>query len=83
MRRLKQPISREIVLSWCMGKRLWCLVPLFVGSNPCQVAFFNIVLLHLFYLVNNQLYNVPIIESIFGDPVPIIHTIIQYQTGLF
>ena len=67
---------------WCMGKRLWCLVPLFVGSNPCKVVSLNIVILHPFYLVNNQLYNVPIIESIFRDPVPIIHSIMQYQTGL-
>ena len=80
---LKHPIRRGIVLWWCMGKRLWCLVTLFVGSNPCRVVSFNIVILHLFYLVNNQLYNVPIIESTFGDPVPIIHSIIQYQTGLF
>ena len=72
---------------------------MFVGSNPCRVVSFNIVILHPFYLVNNQLYDVPIIEpifggsvpiicsllieSIFGDPVPIIHSIIQYQTGLF
>ena len=76
-------IFREIVLWWCMGKRLWCVVPLFGGSNPCGVGFFNIVILHPFYLVNNQLYNVPIIESIFGDLVPIIHSIIQYQTALF
>ena len=66
-----------------MGKRLWCLVPLSVGSNPARVVSFNVVILHLFYLVNNQLYNVPIIESIFGDLVPIIHSIIQYQTALF
>ena len=72
MRRLEQPISREIVLWWCMGKRLWCLVPLFAGSNRCRVVSFNIVILHPFYLVNNQLYNVLIIESIFGGSVPII-----------
>ena len=72
MPQLEQPIRRGIVLWWCMGKRLWCLVPLCVGSNPSRVVSFNIVILHLFYLVNNQLYNVPIIESIFGGSVPII-----------
>ena len=75
---LLQPIRSVIVLWWCMGKRLWCLVPLSVGSNPGRVVSFNVVILHLFYLVNNQLYNVPIIESIFRDPVPIIHSIMQY-----
>ena len=72
MPQLEQPIRREIVLWWCMGKRLWCVVPLFVGSNPCRVISFNTVILHPFYLVNNQLYNVPIIEPIFGGSVPII-----------
>ena len=72
MRQSKQPILRKNMLWWCMGKRLWCLVPLSVGSNPARVVSFNIVILHLFYLVNNQLYNVPIIESIFGGSVPII-----------
>ena len=72
MRQLKQSIHREIVLWWCMGKGPWCLVPLFVGSNPCKVVSFNIVILHPFYLVNNQLYNVPIIEPIFGGSIPII-----------
>ena len=83
MPHLTPPIRRVNVLSWCMGKRLWCLIPLLAGSNPGRVVSFNIVILHPFYLVNNQLYNVPIIESIFRDPVPIIHSIMQYQTGLF
>ena len=83
MPHLPPPIPRGNVLSWCMGKRLWCLVPLFAGSNSVGVVSFNIVILHPFYLVNNQLYNVPIIEPIFGGSVPIIHSIIQYQTGLF
>ena len=72
MCQLEQPIRREIVLRWYIGKRMWCLVPSFVGSNPRRVIFFNIVILHPFYLVNNQLYNVPIIEPIFGGSVPII-----------
>ena len=55
-----------------MGKGLWCLVPLFVGSNPGEVVFRNIVILHSFYLVNNQLYKVPIVEPIFGGSDPII-----------
>ena len=72
MPQLKQPIRMRLVLWWCMGKRLWGVVPLFGGSNPCRVVPFNIVILHPFYLVNNQLYNVPIIEPIFGGSVPII-----------
>ena len=85
MPHLKTPIRRGSVLWWCMGKRLWCLVPLFVGSNPGRVVSFNIVILHPFYLVIWRLSpnDSPIIESIFGDPVPIIHSIIQHQTGLF
>ena len=72
MPHLKPLIRKGNVLWWCMGKSLWCLVPLSVGLNPGRVVSFNMVILHLFYLVNNQLYNVPIIESIFGGSVPII-----------
>ena len=77
MRELEQPIQREIVLWWCMGKRLWCLVPLSAGLNPGGVVSFNIVILHPFYLVNNQLYNVPIIEPIFAGSVPIIRPLLS------
>ena len=48
------------------------MVPLFVGSNPRRVVYFVMVILHPFYLVNNQLYNVTIIEPLFGGSVPII-----------
>ena len=77
MPHLELPIRRGNVLWWCMGKRLWCLVPLSAGLNPGGVVSFNIVILHPFYLVNNQLYNVPIIEPIFAGSVPIIRPLLS------
>ena len=51
---------------WVRGCGVWFL------CLQVRTVSFNIVILHPFYLVNNQLYNVPIIEPIFGGSAPII-----------